>query len=103
MVKRKKKQYRFNFKTLQPFFLANLTSFAAGIAVGWPSPIFPLLQSTDSPFERPLTLDEISWIASVSLIGAMLGTPIFGWSANKFGRKTTLLISACPQMVSSLK
>jgi MFS family permease len=82
------------------FYLANLTSFAYGISLGWPSPILPLLQSINSPFEKPLTIDEISWIASIYLIGGMLGTPFFGWSANKFGRKNTLLVSVFPQMVS---
>jgi MFS family permease len=80
--------------------VGNFLSLAYGISLGWPSPTLPLLQSANTPFERPLTLDEISWIASVYLIGGMSSTPIFGWMANTFGRKNSLLVSALPQLVS---
>jgi MFS family permease len=79
---------------------ANLTAFAYGICLGWPSPILPLLQSPDSPFVEPLAIDEISWVASLSLIGGMVATPLFGYFLEKFGRKVTLLVSAIPQIAS---
>jgi MFS family permease len=80
--------------------VGNFLTLTYGLSLGWPSPTLPLLQSKGTPLERPLTLDEISWIASIYLIGGLVSTPIFGWAANTFGRKKSLLVSAFPQLVS---
>jgi MFS family permease len=68
--------------------------------LGWPSPILPLLLSADSPFDQPLEIHEISWVASLPLFGGMVATPFFGYVLEKFGRKITLLVSAVPQIAS---
>lgn len=83
--------------------VVNLVTFTLGITVGWPVPILPKLQSNESPLPgEPLTLDEISWIASVVCIGGLVGNVFFGFAMNVFGRKKTLLFTAIPAIVSIL-
>lgn len=39
---------------------------------------------------------QATWIASLLCVGAIFGTVIFGWSADKFGRKFSLCMAAIP-------
>ncbi|XP_053697379.1 facilitated trehalose transporter Tret1-like [Sabethes cyaneus] len=75
----------------------NIISLAQGTAIGWLSPFLPLLISTDSPLTSgPVTDIQATWIASLLCVGAIFGTVLFGWSADKFGRKFSLCIAALP-------
>ncbi|XP_055641728.1 facilitated trehalose transporter Tret1-like [Toxorhynchites rutilus septentrionalis] len=75
----------------------NIISLAQGTAIGWLSPFLPLLISTDSPLSTgPVTDIEATWIASLLCVGAVFGTLLFGWSADKYGRKFSLCIAALP-------
>uniref|UniRef100_A0A182YRN8 Major facilitator superfamily (MFS) profile domain-containing protein n=1 Tax=Anopheles stephensi TaxID=30069 RepID=A0A182YRN8_ANOST len=76
---------------------ANIISLSLGTAIGWLSPFLPLLISADSPLEQgPVTDIQATWIASLLCIGAFGGTFLFGWSAERFGRKVSLLATAVP-------
>uniref|UniRef100_A0A182NGP0 Major facilitator superfamily (MFS) profile domain-containing protein n=1 Tax=Anopheles dirus TaxID=7168 RepID=A0A182NGP0_9DIPT len=76
---------------------ANIISLSLGTAIGWLSPFLPLLISADSPLDHgPVTDVQATWIASLLCIGAFGGTFLFGWSAEKFGRKASLLATAVP-------
>ncbi|XP_035795544.1 facilitated trehalose transporter Tret1-like [Anopheles albimanus] len=76
---------------------ANIISLSLGTAIGWLSPFLPLLISHDSPLEHgPVTDVQATWIASLLCIGAFFGTFLFGWSAERFGRKISLLATALP-------
>ncbi|XP_052892327.1 facilitated trehalose transporter Tret1-like [Anopheles moucheti] len=76
---------------------ANIISLSLGTAIGWLSPFLPLLISPNSPLEHgPVTDVQATWIASLLCIGAFGGTFLFGWSAEKFGRKPSLLATAMP-------
>uniref|UniRef100_A0AAG5DAG9 Major facilitator superfamily (MFS) profile domain-containing protein n=1 Tax=Anopheles atroparvus TaxID=41427 RepID=A0AAG5DAG9_ANOAO len=78
-------------------YIANLISLSLGTAIGWLSPFLPLLISVDSPLEHgPVTDVQATWIASLLCIGAIVGTFLFGWMAERFGRKTSLLATALP-------
>uniref|UniRef100_A0A182P8A2 Major facilitator superfamily (MFS) profile domain-containing protein n=1 Tax=Anopheles epiroticus TaxID=199890 RepID=A0A182P8A2_9DIPT len=83
--------------TITTFVAANIISLSLGTAIGWLSPFLPLLISSDSPLDAgPVTDIQATWIASLLCIGAFGGTFLFGWSAEKFGRKTSLLATAVP-------
>ncbi|XP_058819314.1 facilitated trehalose transporter Tret1-like [Topomyia yanbarensis] len=75
----------------------NIISLSQGTAIGWLSPFLPLLISTESPLSTgPVTDIQATWIASLLCVGAIFGTVLFGWSADKFGRKFSLCIAALP-------
>ncbi|XP_062551188.1 facilitated trehalose transporter Tret1-like [Armigeres subalbatus] len=75
----------------------NIISLAQGTAIGWLSPFLPLLVSANAPLHTgPVTDIQATWIASLLCVGAIFGTVLFGWSADKFGRKFSLCIAAIP-------
>jgi MFS family permease len=47
-----------------------------------------------------LNLDEASWVGSIYLIGGTVSSLFYGWTAEKYGRKTTIILAALPQVVS---
>lgn len=59
--------------------------------------------SNDSPLPTgKIDMDEASWIASLICVGGIVGNVIFGYIANKFGRKIPLLLIPIPMIVSLL-
>lgn len=81
---------------------ANLIVFIYGIAVGWPSASLPLLQSNQTPLPSgPITLLEASTIGSILCIGGAVGTVLYGWFAEAFGRKWAMMSTFFPSIVSS--
>lgn len=91
-------------------FLGNLVALTAGIGLAWTSPVNPKLtngtnnnDSSDNPFERFLSLEELSWIGSLLALGSLFGPVLAGYGADKIGRKNTLLyVSGVPFVVSFL-
>lgn len=80
-------------------------SFTYGVMIGWLAPMQPLLQTNyngtnmTSPLgetAEPLTDEHVSWISGFFCIGGVIGTPLFGYFANKFGRKRTVILAALP-------
>ncbi|XP_060528575.1 facilitated trehalose transporter Tret1-like [Cylas formicarius] len=92
-------------KDSDPFFLyfttvlASLTSFGAGISLSWTSPVFPKLQSAESPFGAPIDTLQKSWIISLLSVGQVIGPFIFGYFSDKIGRKKTMILIAFPLLV----
>lgn len=74
----------------------------AGGSVSWTSPYLSLLKSNDSPLSSPITASQASWIGSLLAIGALVGSFLFGWMSEKFGRFPSLITAAVPQIVSWL-
>lgn len=77
-----------------------LPVFSYGMAVGWLSPMGPLLMSDDTPSSSPVDPDVISWMASVAYL---IGTPavfLFGYIVDNFGRKKALLLTSFSMAVS---
>lgn len=73
-----------------------------GIGVGWASPTINLLTSDDTPLPSgKIDMDEASWIASLLCVGGLIGNVLFGFIANKFGRKKPLLAISIPIVVSN--
>lgn len=76
---------------------ANIVVLGQGCAIGWLSPILPLLRSDDSPLQSgKITIEEASWIGSISSIGSVVGTIYFGLISIYFGCKNTLVFCAFP-------
>ncbi|EFA10059.1 Facilitated trehalose transporter Tret1-2 homolog-like Protein [Tribolium castaneum] len=69
----------------------------------WTSPVLPKLYSNDSdtnPLGKPIDPDIESWIASLINIGAMVGPFPYGFIAERYGRKVSLLLIAIPHIIS---
>lgn len=73
---------------------ATLITATAGTCYGWPSPTLPYLQSPESSI--PTTADQGSWIVSIMILCSALTPVPAAYSADRFGRKTTLLLGAIP-------
>ncbi|CAG7785183.1 unnamed protein product, partial [Allacma fusca] len=71
----------------------SLGPFAAGLGKGYSSPALASLQESRNTF--PVSAQEGSWVASLSLLGAMFGC-LFGGVMLQLGRKMSLLIVALP-------
>ncbi|CAG4939658.1 unnamed protein product [Colias eurytheme] len=69
---------------------------AYGTAMGWISPNKSLLMGETSPATKPLTEEEVSWMASIMFIFAPIAVFIYGVAADKFGRKNALLCASIP-------
>ncbi|CAD7088651.1 unnamed protein product [Hermetia illucens] len=81
----------------------NLLTICYGAFVGWSSAAFLLFQSEDSPLDGgPLSTAEVSWVGSILCVGGLLGTFLFGWMSDRFGRKKSLLFAVIPQLLSWL-
>ncbi|XP_043525601.1 solute carrier family 2, facilitated glucose transporter member 8-like [Frieseomelitta varia] len=80
---------------------ANLCCVASGALLGWTSPVLPNLGSTleDNPLGRKITADENSWIGSLISVGAIIGSFVAGYLAERWGRKMTLLSSVVPFLI----
>jgi MFS family permease len=83
------------------YFTVNIIALAHGAAIGWTSPFLPILESNLSPLDDgKITKEESSWIGALLCVGGVIGTFIFGWMADKFGRKISSCAIAFPQLVT---
>lgn len=66
---------------------ANLVIFASGAMMGWTSPITANLANkeirSDNPLGVAITSEESSWIGSIMALGAVAGSLIAGFLAEK--------------------
>lgn len=76
----------------------SLGPFAAGLGKGYSSPAIASLQQRDAD-AFPVNGQAASWLASLSLLGALFGAPL-GGAAVKWGRRKTLLYAGAPLSVS---
>lgn len=75
----------------------SLGPFAAGLGKGYSSPAIASLQERDAD-AFPVTGQQVSWLASLSLLGALFGAPL-GGAAVRWGRRRTLLLAGAPLTV----
>ncbi|KAI4491219.1 hypothetical protein M0802_010315 [Mischocyttarus mexicanus] len=79
---------------------ANLSIMATGAMLGWTSPILGKLEEgNETPLSRPITKNESSWIGSLVALGAAIGSFVAGYSAERFGRKYSLLFCIVPYTI----
>nr|CAD7440090.1 unnamed protein product [Timema bartmani] len=80
----------------------NLSAFATGVVIGWPSPMLILLQSVPSPLggdAKPLSIDSSSWLCSLMCVGGLLATPVYSYLANRHSRKLTGYLVGLPDVI----
>lgn len=70
---------------------------ASGLGKGYSSPAIASLQQRDAK-AFDVNGQQASWLASLSLLGALFGAPL-GGLAVKWGRKRTLLMAGAPLSV----
>lgn len=76
-------------------------AFVSGQALTWSSPeLGKFNSSADNPFDHELSDEETSWISSFMALGAVFGPFLFGFLADKIGRKITLLSIGIPFIIS---
>lgn len=73
----------------------SLGPFAAGLGKGYSSPAIASLQQHDAD-AFPLTGQQASWLASLSLLGALFGAPLGGVAMTPWGRRRTLMMAGIP-------
>ncbi|KAF5279152.1 hypothetical protein FQR65_LT03398 [Abscondita terminalis] len=84
--------------------VANMVTFAAGLAFGWSSPVIPKLNGSvapqNNPLPQPLTPEQESWVGSLLLLGATFGPFATGLFIDKIGRKKMLLVATLPIVIA---
>ncbi|XP_043462077.1 facilitated trehalose transporter Tret1-2 homolog [Leptopilina heterotoma] len=77
-----------------------ITVTGYGTIISWSSPALPFLESSASHIK--ITLNQSSWIASLYLIGFIIGFILNPLVVDRLGRKWTLILFALPQIISWL-
>ncbi|XP_018320230.1 facilitated trehalose transporter Tret1-like [Agrilus planipennis] len=77
----------------------NLAAFTVGLILTWTSPVLPKMNNStgtldENPFDRPITTEEQSWIASLLSCGAITGPFVAGFLVDRIGRKWTLVYAS---------
>lgn len=72
--------------------VGNIVSFSVGTAITWASPEIDKLKNST----LAITEEEASWVTSLFHLGAAFGPFLFGYLADKIGRKLTLVSLGFP-------
>lgn len=80
----------------------NIGTLTFGLHSGWLAPLHLRLMSRDSPLERRLTTEEISWIGSIPAVSFIFGTSVFGCLLQKVGRRPSALLAVAPNVACFL-
>lgn len=79
----------------------NLTIIGYAVHEGWSSPATIFLTShnkTTLP-SGEITKDEMTWATTMLPIGSALGSFVYAYISNHFGRRTLLMFNAIPVIV----
>jgi len=71
--------------------------FIMGTTLAWTAPAGPMMENGQYGFQ--ITMDNVSWIASVMPLGAMLGCPVIAGLVNKLGRKHLMIMLTIPTLI----
>uniref|UniRef100_U5EHE2 Putative phagocytosis n=1 Tax=Corethrella appendiculata TaxID=1370023 RepID=U5EHE2_9DIPT len=83
--------------------VVNLLALSFGLIIGWTSPSMSTLLSDETPIvSGPLTIDQISWIGSLTHVGVMIGDIMAGVLLLKVGKKLIILLFIMPHVVFCL-
>lgn len=83
-------------------FAVNLISLSHGCMVGWLTPVLPLLKSDDTPLTTgPLSLEDVSWMASIAPMGSVFSALILRWITVRIGSKR--MMTNCLAIVSVVR
>ncbi|XP_044728665.1 facilitated trehalose transporter Tret1-like [Chrysoperla carnea] len=83
---------------------ASLAFFSRGLHQGWTSPALPklLTNGTETNSYFQITTEEGSWIVTLYSGSISIGAPVAAFLIFTVGRKTTILFSAVPHLMSLL-
>lgn len=74
--------------------------FSHGTAVGWLPLALPVLMHENTPLKSgPLTNDDVSWIGSISNIGALFGSLSLGYLISFIGCKRAIIFITIPEVI----
>ncbi|XP_001950031.1 facilitated trehalose transporter Tret1 [Acyrthosiphon pisum] len=76
--------------------IATIGGFIMGTTLGWTAPAGPMMENGQYGFQ--ITVENVSWIASVMPLGAMLGCPVMASLVNKLGRKHLMIMLTIPTL-----
>lgn len=77
--------------------IANLPALSIGLSHGFPAILIPQLQAPDSDIQ--ISLEEGSWIASLFILGDLVGCVIGGFIADRWGRRIAVCLDCLPLVV----
>lgn len=84
-----------------PFFIANLLTLGFGMILAWASPMLPLLMSDKTPLPSgPITSDDSANSGALFCGGASVCTILFGFLADRYGRKIGGYISVALLLIA---
>jgi len=89
-----------NLRLFLAGLIANLPGLSAGLSFGFSAILIPQLQLPGA--EIHVTLEQGSWIASLFVIGDLLGCVVGGPIADRFGRRVAVLLDCAPLTVGWL-
>lgn len=73
---------------------------AHGSVSGWFSPALDVLLSEETPLvDGELSNEEVSWLGSISSLGSIVGTIIFGFLSCLIGCKRAMIFLALPSII----
>ena len=91
------------------FMSAAFGAFIFGYSIGWSSPVQPQLErnvttaeNTKSVWYLRLDEDEMSWVASLINIGALIAAIAAGFVIDQFGRRAVLMMAILPSIIGWL-
>ncbi|CAH1713036.1 unnamed protein product [Aphis gossypii] len=76
--------------------IVTIGGFIMGTTLGWTAPAGPMMENGQYKFQ--ITVENVSWIASVMPLGAMLGCPVMAGLVNKLGRKHLMIMLTIPTL-----
>ncbi|CAG9569140.1 unnamed protein product [Danaus chrysippus] len=73
------------------------------MSLSWPSPAIVKLQNgTDTPFARPITENEGSWIVSSGFLLGVATSFLGGILLDKIGRKNSIILASMPKLCAAI-
>ncbi|XP_025417643.1 facilitated trehalose transporter Tret1-like isoform X1 [Sipha flava] len=77
--------------------IVTVSGFIIGTTLGWTSPAGPMMKNKQYNF--PVTEENISWIAALMPLGAMIGCPVMAAVVDNLGRKRTMAFLTIPTII----
>lgn len=77
--------------------IATIGGFIAGTTLAWTAPAGPMMENKQYAFM--VSNEELAWVGAFMPLGALLGCPLAGLVADKFGRKNMMLVLTIPVLV----
>lgn len=85
---------------MKSFVTVTIPLLSFGMVQGWLSPMISVLQSPEGPSPEPYTSADISWMASVTYITAIIFGAPMGFLTDRYGRKMMTLVTTLSLVVS---